>query len=102
MLVDLRLSDYCTAKSHVIYLVVKFPGASCAGPPTGHDTEDVEIEPSTLTDGAESSVRPANPRIVLRGTVTIPVFALSFQRRKCLNEHLYTYRESLRTVHMCL
>jgi hypothetical protein len=70
-----RLSDYCTAMSHVIYLVVRFPGTSYMVPSQANDTEEVEIEPapapsSPVTDAPE---RPSNPRIFLRGTVTIPV-----------------------------
>lgn len=72
MSLDGRLSDYCASKSHVIYLVVRFPGVSYVVTPQGHDTEDVEVEPATSTAVAEVSTR-TNPRIVLRGTVTIPV-----------------------------
>ena len=79
MSLDLRLSDYSSAKNHVIYLVVRFPGSFME--PDGHDTEDVavrhdrddeEVEPATSTTSNEVAIR-SNPRIVMRGTVTIPV-----------------------------
>jgi hypothetical protein len=68
---DRRLSDYCSAKCHTIYLVVRFPGISY-GVPQGHDAEDVEIEPAASSAAVQAPLR-TNPRIVLRGTVTIPV-----------------------------
>lgn len=74
MSLDLRLSDYCSANSHVIYLVVKFPSGSYGEVLTtdGTEIEEVEVEPATSTAVADVSTR-SNPRIVLRGTVTIPV-----------------------------
>jgi hypothetical protein len=78
MSLDGRLSDYCSAKCHTIYLVVRFPGISY-GAPQGHDVEDVEIEPATSISAVEAPPR-TNPRIVLRGTVTIPVTLLLSMR----------------------
>ncbi|EKX40888.1 hypothetical protein GUITHDRAFT_164574 [Guillardia theta CCMP2712] len=60
-----RLSDYSKSPSQVIYLVVKFPGAAFAAPQQENDDE------LPTTAGEESVMRSS--RIVLRGTVTIPV-----------------------------
>jgi hypothetical protein len=82
---ELRLSDYCRSKSsHVIYLVVRFPGASFAvTQPSNNSAEerdrDVLERPSFESDAPgqsaelspEVSMQPG--RIILRGTVTIPV-----------------------------
>ena len=68
-----RLSDYCTATSHVIYLVVRFPGVSYVVPPQASDTEEYDVEPAASSAATDALERPANPRIFLRGTVTIPV-----------------------------
>mmetsp|Transcript_8680 Transcript_8680/g.19695 ORF Transcript_8680/g.19695 Transcript_8680/m.19695 type:complete len:701 (-) Transcript_8680:150-2252(-) len=65
MLDSKKLSDYSRSPSQIIYLVVKFPGAAFAAP-----QQDNEDELPT-TAGEESVMRSS--RIVLRGTVTIPV-----------------------------
>jgi hypothetical protein len=68
-----RLSDYCTVTSHVIYLVVRFPGISHMMPSQANDTEEIEIEPAPSSAVMDDPERPSNRRIFLRGTVTIPV-----------------------------
>ena len=73
MSLDARLSDYCKAKSHVIYLVVRFPGVSYADSPQENDLEDAEVETGESSATPSEVSTRANPRIVLRGTVTIPV-----------------------------
>ena len=69
---DLRLSDYCATRSHIIYLVVRFPGVGCALAQHGNDSEEVEGDGATSHNAHEVSTQHA-PRIVLHGTVTIPV-----------------------------
>lgn len=90
MSLDGRLSDYCSTKCHTIYLVVRFPGISY-GVPQGHDHEDVEIEPAVSNSAVDGPAR-ANPRIVLRGTVTIPVKTLLWG---VLSESCVVHREIL-------
>lgn len=79
-----RLSHYCRAKSsHVIYLVVRFPGASFAVEPHAADAAPEAHEPAARAAFEGDSADPENERdppvsmqpgrIILRGTVTIPV-----------------------------
>ena len=71
MSLDLRLSDYCKSSTHVIYLVVRFPGASRPSTPHGNAaTDDSSRELARRSSGASDH---GSPRIVLHGTVTIPV-----------------------------
>ena len=71
MSLDLRLSDYCKSSTHVIYLVVRFPGASRPSTPHGNAaTDDSSGELARRSSGASDH---GSPRIVLHGTVTIPV-----------------------------
>jgi hypothetical protein len=67
---DLRLSDYSQAIKPVVYLVVRFPGASF-GATLSEKEDDL---PSTV--GEESALRS----YAFRGTVTIPVPERSIER----------------------
>lgn len=75
---DGKLCDFVQGKSAnhdalVLYLVVRFPGASFALP-----SEDDSQNELPVTVGEESMMRSS--RIVLRGTVTIPVPERDMQR----------------------
>lgn len=61
----------------VIYLVVRFPGASFASP-----EEDSKQSEFTVTAGEQSVMRTS--RITLRGTVTIPLPERDVHRFVCL------------------
>jgi hypothetical protein len=67
---ECRLSDYSQAMKQVVYLVVRFPGASFGASVSEKDDE----LPSTV--GEESALRS----YAFRGTVTIPVPERSIER----------------------
>ena len=88
-----RLSHYCRAKSsHTIYLVVRFPGASFAPEPQGDDTPEAHepaergaFEGDSAGQGNDSAtpVSTQPGRIILRGTVTIPVSLRALLHAPC-------------------
>ena len=88
-----RLSHYCRAKSsHTIYLVVRFPGASFAPEPQGDDTPEAHepaersaFEGDSAGQGNDSAppVSTQPGRIILRGTVTIPVSFSALPHVQC-------------------